>query len=64
MRNVFVDVPKGQRQMVAAIMRAGFAQATEARPDDSGAQSPIRSESASRRSVRSWVRPKPTCSRT
>ena len=29
MRNVFVDVPKGQRQMVAAIMRAGFAQATE-----------------------------------
>jgi putative transposase len=30
MRNVFVDVPKGQRQMVAAIMRAVFAQATEA----------------------------------
>jgi putative transposase len=30
MRNVFVDVPKGQRQMVAAIMCAVFAQATEA----------------------------------
>ena len=51
-RNVLVHVPKGQRQMVAALIRTVFAQESEAEARRHGVRSPISFENASRRSGR------------